>query len=73
MERRVFGRSEPVVLVVKLDDPEGIDEYEGRRISELLVDADVLCVVVFEATATAEANGAANVFFILENSDDTRV
>lgn len=69
-----LGLSEPEVLVVELDAPEGIVEYEGRRTSgPVKFEAALLGDTVLDETATAEARGAARVFLIRENRDETRV
>lgn len=66
--------SEPEVLVVELDAPDGIVEYEGRRASATIkLETVLLGNVVLDETATAEARGAVRVFLIRENKDETRV
>ena len=66
--------SEPEVLVVELDIPEGIVVYEGRRTSEVVeLDAGLLCDSVLDETATVEVRGAVRVFLIRENKEETRV
>lgn len=69
-----LGLSEPEVLVVELDAPEGIVEFEGRRASVTVeLEAALLGDAALEETETAEARGAAIVFLIRENRDETRV
>jgi hypothetical protein len=68
-----LGLSEPV-LMVELDAPGGTVEYEGRRASGTVeFETALLGVAVLDETATAEARGAARVFLIRENNEETRV
>jgi len=69
-----LGLSGPEVLVVELDAPEGIVELEGRRASVTVeLEAALLGNAALDETATADARGAARVFLIRENRDETRV
>jgi hypothetical protein len=71
----VLGLSEPADLFERLDPPEGIEGYEGRLNSGPVVLELALVgeLVLEDATATAEAKGAAKVFFTREKRDVTSV